>query len=59
MASYLVTYQIDIDADTPLQAARVADDYMQRENRAFSPVFSIINSETGESCVIDLDEVSQ
>ena len=55
MSSYRVCYEIDIEADTPLEAARITDDYMQRENRAFEPSFFIINSKTGESCVVDLD----
>ena len=55
MPSYLVVYEIDIEAETPLEAAFITDDYMQRENRAFEPAFFIINSKTGESCIVDLD----
>ena len=55
MPSYRLIYKIDIEAETPLEAAHITDDYMQRENRAFKPSFFIINSKTGEQCIVDLD----
>lgn len=56
MPSYRVRCEIDIEAETPLEAAYSADFYMQQGNRNYSPCFSIINSETGESCLVDLDQ---
>jgi hypothetical protein len=55
MPSYRVSYEIDIEEDTPLEAALQAECLMQRENRAFGPSFLVVNSKTGESCVVDLD----
>ena len=58
-SSYRVAYEIDIEAETPLEAALIADDYMQRESRAFEPAFFVTDSETGESCLVDLDLENQ
>jgi len=59
MPTYTVTYQIDVDDDTPLEAARRVDDYMQRGIRCFEPVFEVIDNDTGESTSIDLEDYRQ
>lgn len=56
MPAYRVTYQIDVDADTPREAARRVDDYMQRGIRCFEPIFDMTNNDTGESTTIDLED---
>ena len=56
---YRVTYEIDIEAETPLEAARIADDYMQRGTRSYEPFFKLLDRETGETFRIDLEEYKQ
>ena len=55
MPSYRVVYEIDIEEDTPLEAALQAEFLMQRENRAFWPSFFVVNSRTCDSCIVDLE----
>ena len=56
MPSYRVTYQIEVDRDTPLEAARQVDDYMQRCIRCFEPVFFITDTDSLETFTIDLED---
>lgn len=56
---YHVIYEIDIEAETPLQAARIADDYMQRGIRSYEPFFQLRDQLTGETFSIDLEEHKQ
>jgi hypothetical protein len=58
MPSYRVIYEIDIfDVGGPVEAARRADYYMQKENRHYEPQFYVTDTSTGISCSIDLDEL--
>jgi len=59
MPSYIVTYQIDVDDDTPLEAARRVDGYLQRGIRCFEPVFFITDPDTLESTTIDLEDYKE
>lgn len=42
MAIYLVTWEIDIDAETPLEAARIALE-IQRDKDSTATVFDVTN----------------
>lgn len=56
MPNYRVIYEIDIEADNPIKAAKDADFCMQEKNRFFNPVFRVRNEETGEKYRVDLDD---
>jgi hypothetical protein len=56
MPSYRVTYQIEVDRETPLEAARQVDDYMQRGIRCFEPIFFITDTDSLETFTIDLED---
>ena len=56
MNSYRITYEIDIEADSPLDAAKAADWFMQKENRHWDPIFRVRNVGTGEKYRVDLDD---
>jgi hypothetical protein len=53
MASYLVTWQIDVDADTPEQAAQTAREY-QIDTETTANVFAVFDKVTKEETIIDL-----
>jgi hypothetical protein len=56
MTNYLVSWEIDIDADSPLDAAERALE-IQRRPDSIATVFAV-RDETGESVEVDLDEYS-
>ena len=58
MTSYRVTYEIDIEADSPLNAAKLADWFMQKENRHFDPVFDVIDGDNDREFKVDLEDDS-
>jgi hypothetical protein len=53
---YHVVYEIEVEAETPLEAARIADDYIQRGTRSYEPFFLLRDQLTGETFYIDLEE---
>lgn len=52
---YLVTWEIDSDAQTPKQAALEAYNTMKRPN-SIATVFTVINNETKRKTKIDLEK---
>lgn len=57
MPRYLVTWEIDIDADSPEDAARLAFAHMQRPGTTAN-VFDVIEHDTnGEAVRVDLEEI--
>ena len=56
MPNYRVIYEIDIEADNPIKAAKDADYCMQKKNRFFYPVFKVRSVDTGETYWVDLDD---
>ena len=56
MNSYRITYEIDIEADSPLDAAKSADWFMQKENRHFKPVFTVIDGDADRQFKVDLED---
>ncbi len=55
MAEYTVTWTIQVDAVSALQAAKIAKWYQLHGD--CSSAFSVENHETGREVTIDLDEV--
>lgn len=53
---YQVIYEIEVEAETPLEAARKVDDYMQRGIRSYEPFFLLRDQLTGETFHIDLED---
>lgn len=60
MTSYRVIYGIDIEAYSPLDAAKSADWFMQKENRHFKPAFSVsvIDMDADRQFKVDLEDNS-
>lgn len=58
MISYRVVYWIDIEADSPLDAAKSADWLMQEQNRHFKPAFSVIDMDADRQFKVDLEDDS-
>jgi hypothetical protein len=56
MTTYRVLYEIEVEAETPLEAARLVDDYMQRDVRSYEPYFHIMDLLTGKESSIDLED---
>ena len=52
MPEYRVTWEIDVDGDTPTHAAREAEKYQKRKG---SRVFSVRNADSGSERRVDLD----
>ena len=55
MNSYRVTYEIDIEADSPLDAAKSADWFMQKENRTYAPFFRVKETAVDRTFDVDLE----
>lgn len=55
MKEYLVTWVIDIDADTPEEAAAQAL-ICQRDNQSTATIFEVIDKETKELTIVDFNE---
>ena len=55
MAKYLVQWEIDVETDNPIRAAREALKQM-KESDSQANCFKVINKDTNESCHIDLQE---
>lgn len=55
---YLVTWCINIDADTPEDAAKQALAIMQ-DKGSTATVFEIKNKDTGATCTVDLEEETE
>ena len=55
MQTYLVQWEIHVDAASPEAAAKAAEEYQGKEN---SRCHTVIDEE-GESHLIDLDEVGE
>jgi len=53
---YHVIYEIEVEAETPLEAARRVDDYMQRGIRSYEPCFFLRDQMTGETFTVDLED---
>ena len=56
MSRYRVTWVIDIEADTPTQAARAAL-AIQRDPESIATVFEVSNDDGTDSRRIDLEEL--
>ncbi len=54
MTEYTVIYEIETQASSPLEAALIVEAYMS--NGHFRPMLQVIDQETGESCLIDLED---
>lgn len=54
MPCYKVIWEIDIDADTPLEAAKQAEE-IQKSPESTATVFGVTDPETGISVEVDLD----
>lgn len=50
---YLVTWEIDMDADSPEEAARDAL-RIQRKADSIATVFDVTDTETGDNVTVDL-----
>lgn len=59
MSAYRVTYVIEVEAETPLEAARRVDDYMQRGIRSYEPYFKVLDLLTGKESSVDLENYRQ
>ena len=55
MTSYRITYEIDIEADSPEDAARAADWFMQEENRTYAPFFKVKETVADRTFDVDLE----
>jgi len=53
MAHYLVTYDIEVDADSPLEAALEVEKVLNEME--YRPYLNVKNMGTGEEVGIDLD----
>lgn len=53
MGNYLVTWEIDAEAESPREAAQEAFDAMQRED-TWATVFTVEDLDTGKKVLIDL-----
>lgn len=58
MNRYLVTWQIDIEADTPREAARLALD-VQRDHTSIALVFDVRQDGEDEATRVDLAEADE
>lgn len=58
MSTYTVTWQIDIEAETPEEAA-VQALAVQRDSLSTATVFEVFNANTGEITSVDLREVDE
>jgi hypothetical protein len=59
MTSYRVTWEIDIEADTPVEAAKIALSY-QRDPESTSTVFEVFESDADSGPVkIDLTAIEE
>lgn len=56
MTEYRVTWEIDVSADSPEDAARLALG-IQRDDRSSAVVFSV-RSESGRTVTIDLEDLT-
>jgi hypothetical protein len=56
MPFYRVTYAIEVEADTPLEAAKLVDDYMQRGYRSYAPYFDVRDQLEGKEWGVDLED---
>jgi hypothetical protein len=54
MPTYKLEYTIEVDADTPLEAARVVDGYMQQRQRIYGPYFHVTDTHSGKEWEVDL-----
>lgn len=52
---YRVRYEIDLDAESPLEAAILAEEIMQRDVRHYNPSFTVFD-EHGTANYIDLED---
>lgn len=59
MPRYLVSWEIDIEADSPEEAARKAHEFVRKPD-TLANVYQVIDSEcSGEPVTIDLAELDQ
>ena len=55
MNSYLVSWDIDVEADNPREAAKQAEELFKRSDST-ATFFNVIDKSTGEETLIDLLE---
>ena len=56
MTSYRVTWEIDIDADTPTEAAQLAQDWL-RDVDTMATVFEVTeHAQNSKTVIVDLKE---
>lgn len=55
MIAYRVTYEIDVEAESPIMAAEQAHFYMTDEH-SLRPILSVVDPD-GNTSMIDLEEV--
>jgi len=55
MTTYKVTYEIEVEANSHIAAAKEVGKYMQ--NGFYQPFLTVTNTKTGKSKDIDLDEI--
>lgn len=53
--NYRVAYEIDVEAEDPISAAKAADYCMQEKNRAWKPILKVENRITDQRYIVDLD----
>ena len=58
MPSYYITWDIQIEADSPEDAAREALE-IQRNPESIATVFTVVDEETNAAAVIDADEIAE
>jgi len=56
--SYLVMWEIEVPANTPVEAARECLK-IQRDPESTATVFEVVDTDTGEMTRVDLEEVDQ
>jgi len=58
MPNYYITWDIQIEADSPEDAAREALE-IQRNPESIATVFTVVDEETNAAAVIDADEIAE
>ncbi len=56
MSEYTVTWEIDLNADSPVQAAKLARKF-QLDPQSWATVFSVVDAD-GNDTTVDLEEVT-